>query len=183
MKSLSSLALIAMLLFACKLCSFTGNENKPTPTPTPTPQPLIYANDLLKQQLGQFTLVKHVTKEEMRKTATGFGVQLLDQSKDAGIGQYRSDKGKTAVLSVYSFSSPEAASAIVDQLERESREPKSRTAVISTTQTANGKRMEALGVIGRKMQAMVVWNNGYWFFMTLSDSIADARGLSQAVGY
>ena len=183
MKSLSSLALIAMLLFACKLCSFTGNNNKPTPTPTPTPQPLIYANDLIKQQLGQFTLVKHVTKEELKKTASGFGVELLNQSNDAGVGEYRSAKGKTALLSVYSFSSPEAASAIVDKLETEGRNPKSRTAIISNTQTANGKRMEALGMVGRKMQAMVVWNNGYWFFMTMSDSIADARALSQAVGY
>jgi hypothetical protein len=124
-----------------------------------------------------------VTKEEMRKTATGFGVQLLDQAKDAGVGDYRSDKGKTAILSVYSFSSPESASSIVDQLEREGRNPKSRTAIISNTQTANGKRMEALGMVGRKLQAMVVWNNGYWFFMTMSDSIADARALSEAVGY
>jgi len=182
-KSLSSLALIAMLLCACKLCSFTGNNNKPTPTPPPTPQPLIYANDLIKQQLGNFSLVKHVTKEEMRKTASGFGVQLLNQSNDAGIGEYRSDKGKTALLSVYSFSSPESASSIVDQLEREGRNPKSRTAIISNTQTAHGKRMEALGMVGRKLQAMVVWNNGYWFFMTMSDSIADARALSEAVGY
>ena len=183
MKSLSSLALIAMLLFACKLCSFTGNNNKPAPTPTPTPQPLIYANDLIKQQLGNFSLVKHVTKEEMRKTASGFGVQLLNQANDAGVGEYRSDKGKAALLSVYSFSSPESASSIVDQLEREGRNPKSRTAIISNTQTAHGKRMEALGMVGRKLQAMVVWNNGYWFFMTMSDSIADARALSEAVGY
>ena len=183
MKSFSSLALIAVMLFACKLCSFTGNSNKPTPTPTPTPQPLLYANDLIKQRLGEFNLIKHSTKEEMRKTATGFGIQLLDQAKDAGVGEYRSDKGKTALLSVYSFSSPESASSIVDQLEREGRNPKSRTAIISNTQTANGKRMEALGMVGRKLQAMVVWNNGYWFFMTMADGIADARALEKAVGY
>ena len=183
MKSLSSLALIAILLFACKLCSFTGNENKPAPTPTPTPQPLLYANDIIKQQLGDFSLVKHTTKEEMRKTASGFGIELLNQAQDAGVGEYRSAKGKTAILSVYSFSSPESASSIVDQLEQEGRNPKSRTAIISNTQTANGKRMEALGLVGRKIQAMVVWNNGYWFFMTMSDGIADARALEKAVGY
>jgi len=43
--------------------------------------------------------------------------------------------------------------------------------------------MEGLGLVGRKMQAMVVWNNGYWFFMTMSDGIADARALEKAVGY
>jgi hypothetical protein len=171
------------MLFACKLCSFTGNNNKPTPTPTPTPQPLLYANDLIKQRLGDFSLVKHATKEEMRKTATGFGIQLLNQANDAGVGDYRSDRGKSALLSVYSFSSPESAASIVDQLEREARNPKSRTAVISNTQTANGKRLEALGVVGRKSQAMVVWNNGYWFFMTMSDGIAEARALEKAVGY
>jgi hypothetical protein len=182
-KSLSSLALIVVMLFACKLCSFTGNNNKPTPTPTPTPPPMLYAADIIKQQLGSFSLIKHSTKEEMRKTATGFGIQLLDQAQDAGVGQYRADKGKTAILSVYSFSSPQAASSIVDQLEQEARNPKSHTAVISNTQTANGKRLEALGMVGRKLQAMVVWNNGYWFFMTMSDGIAEARALEKAVGY
>jgi len=184
MKSLSSLALIVVMLFACKLCSFTGtNNNKPTPTPTPTPQPMLYAADIIKQQLGSFTLVKHSTKEEMRKTASGFGIQLLNQAQDAGVGQYRSDKGKSAIISVYSFSSPQSAASIVDQLEQEGRNPKSRTAIISNTQTANGKRMEALGMVGRKLQAMVVWNNGYWFFMTMADGIADARALEKAVGY
>ncbi len=183
MKPLSTLALVGLLFFACKLCSLTGNQNKPAPTPTPTPQPMLYANDLIKQRLGQFNLIKHSTKDEMRKTATGFGVQLLDQAQDAGVGQYRSDKGKTAILSVYSFSSPQAASSIVDQLEKEGRDSKSRTAIISSTQTANGKRMEALGMVGRKLQAMVVWNNGYWFFMTMADGIADARALAEAVGY
>ena len=183
MKSLSSLALIAAVLFACKLCSFTGSDNKPAPTPTPTPQPLLYAGDLIKQQLGQFTLVKHATKEEMRKTASGFAVQLLNQANDAGVGNYRSDAGKTVLLSVYSFSTPQAASSIVDQLEQEGRNPKSREAIISNNQTANGKRLEVLSMAGRKRQAMVVWNNGYWLFMTISDEIADARALEKAVGY
>ncbi|HEY8204825.1 MAG TPA: hypothetical protein VIF81_08875, partial [Pyrinomonadaceae bacterium] len=118
MKSISTLALIGLLLFACKLCSFTGNKNTPPPAPSPTPRPMLYAADLLKQRLGSFTLVKHTTREEMRKTASGFGVQLLDQSNDAGVGEYRSDAGKTVVLSVYSFSSPQSASSIIDQLER-----------------------------------------------------------------
>ena len=182
MKSLSSLALIAMVLFACKLCSLTGNDNKPTSSPTPTPQPLLYAGDLIKQRLGEFSLIKHATKEEMKKTASGFGVQLLNQANDAGVGEYRSDEGKTALLSVYSFATPQGASAIVDQLEQEGRNPKSRTAIISSTQTANGKRLEALGMLGRKRQAMVVWNNGYWLFMAISAGIADARALEKAVG-
>jgi hypothetical protein len=184
MKTLSTLALIGMLFFACKLCSFTGaNNNKPEPTSTPTPQPMLYAGDLIKQQLGHFSLIKHSTKEEMKKTASGFGVQLLSQANDAGVGQYRADNGKTVILSVYSFSSPQSASSLIDQLEREGRDSKSKTAIIKSTQTANGKRIEALGLVGRKLQAMVVWNNGYWFFMTMGDSMVEATALADAVGY
>lgn len=184
MKSVSTLALIGMLFFACKLCSFTGeNKNTPPPTPTPTPRPMLYAADLIKQQLGKFSLVKHSTKEEMRKTASGFGVRLLDQASDAGVGAYRSDAGKTVVLSVYSFPTDQGASSIIDQMEREARNPKSTNVVVKTTPTSNGKRLEALGTSGRKLQGMIVWNNGNWFFMTMADSLNDARALADAVGY
>jgi hypothetical protein len=87
------------------------------------------------------------------------------------------------LLSVYSFSSPQTASSIIDQLERESRAPKSKTVIIKTTPTTNGKRLEALGVVGRKLKAMIVWNNGNWFFMTMSDTMTDATALGEAVGY
>ncbi|HEV8588686.1 MAG TPA: hypothetical protein VGQ72_07395 [Pyrinomonadaceae bacterium] len=183
MKSISTLALIGLLFFACKLCSFTGNKNTPPPAPSPTPRPMLYAADLIKQRLGSFTLVKHTTREEMRKTASGFGVQLLDQSNDAGVGEYRSDSGKTVLLSVYSFSSQQTASTLIDDLEREARAPKSRTVIIKSSQTSNGKRLEALGLVGRKLQGMIVWNNGYWFFMTMSESLSEARTLADAVGY
>ena len=184
MKSLSTLALIGMLFFACKLCSFTGNNNNtPKPTPSPTPRPMLYAADLIKQRLGSFNLIKHSTKEEIRKTASGFGIQLLDQSSDAGVGQYRSDSGKTVLLSVYSFASEQSASSLVDQLEREGRESKSKNVILKSSQTANGKRLEAMGLMGRKLQGMIVWNNGNWFFMTMSDSLQDARALADAVGY
>ena len=184
MKSLSTLALLGLLFFACKLCSFTGaNDNKPQPTPTPTPQPMLYAGDLIKQQLGRFSLVKHSTKEEMKKTASGFGVQLLNQANDAGVGQYRADNGKMVILSVYSFTNPQSAASLLDQLEREGRDSKSKTTIIKTTQTAGGKRLEALGIVGRKLQTMVVWNNGNWFFMTMGDSMVEATALADAVGY
>ena len=183
MKSISTLALIALLFFACKLCNLSGNQNTPPPRPTPTPRPMLYAADMIKQQLGSFTLVKHVTREEMKKSASGFGVQLLNQSNDAGVGQYRSDAGKTVLLSVYSFSSEQTASTVMDQLEQESKQRGSRTIIIKNTQTDHGKRVEAIGVIGGKVQGMVVWNNGDWFFMTLADSLSDARSLADAVGY
>jgi hypothetical protein len=183
MKSLSTLALIAMLFFACKLCDFSGNKNTPPPSPTPTPRPMLYAADLIKQQLGSYSLVKHVTREEMKKTASGFGVQLLNQSSDAGVGQYRSSAGKTALLSVYSFSSEQTSNDVMNQLEQESKNKSSRTVILKNTPTDHGKRIEAIGLIGGKIQGMVVWNNGFWFFMTMSDSLTDARGLADAVGY
>jgi len=183
MKSISTLALIALLFFACKLCNLSGNQNTPAPNPTPTPRPMLYAADMIKQQLGSFSLVKHVTREEMKKTASGFGVQLLNQSNDAGVGQYRSTAGKTVLLSVYSFSSAQTATNVMDQLEEESKQRGSKTIIIKNTPTDHGKRLEAIGVIGGKVQGMVVWNNGYWFFMTLADNLSDARSLADAVGY
>ena len=183
MKSISTLALVAMLFFACKLCNFTGNKNTPPPRPTPTPRPMLYAADLIKQQLGSYSLIKHVTREEMKKTASGFGVQLLNQANDAGVGQYRSETGKTALLSVYSFSTEATASQVMTQLEQESKNRSSKTVILKNTQTDHGKRIEAIGLISGKVQGMVVWNNGYWFFMTMSDSLSDARALADAVGY
>jgi hypothetical protein len=183
MKSVSTLALIAMLFFACKLCNFSANNNTLPPRPTPTPRPMLYAADLIKQQLGSYSLVKHVTREEMKKSASGFGVQLLNQSSDAGVGQYRSETGKTALLSVYSFSSEQTSTDVMNQLEQESKNRSSRTVILKNTPTDHGKRIEAIGLIGGKIQGMVVWNNGYWFFMTMSDSLTDARSLADAVGY
>src|SRR2546423_7093151 len=183
MKSISTLALIALLFFACKLCNLSGNQNTPAPNPTPTPRPMLYAADMIKQQLGSFSLVKHVTREEMKKTASGFGVQLLNQANDAGVGQYRSGSGKSALLSVYSFSTEQTATEVMNQLEQESKNKSSRTVILKNTQTDHGKRIEAIGLIGGKIQGMVVWNNGDWFFMTMSDSLSDARSLADAVGY
>ena len=172
------------MLFACKLCSFTGaNNNKAGPAATPTVQPMLYANDLIKQQLGNFSLVTHSTKEQMRKTASASGTQLLNQASDAGVGEYRSEKGKTVLLTLYSFSTPQAASNLVDQMERDGRDAKSKSTILKTTQTANGKRLEAIGVVERKVKSMVIWSNGYWFFMTIGDSMTDATALADAVGY
>ena len=182
MKSFSSLATIALLLFACKLCSFTGTHEPPVATPTPTPRPLLYAGDLIKQQLGTFTLVKHTTREEMRKAARGFGSTLLDKSNDAGIGEYRSDQGTTVLLWVVSFSTRETVDAAMDEFEKDMRQSKKWT-LVSTNTTERGKRLESLGVLNGKASGMVLWNNGQWLFMTLGDGLSEARSLADAVGY
>lgn len=182
MKSISSLAIIAVMLFACKLCSFTGTNNPPVATPTPTPRPLLYAGDLIKQKLGTFTLVKHTTREEMRKAARGFGSTLLDKSNDAGVGEYRSDKAQTVLLWVFSFSSRETVDAAMDEFEKEMRRSKQWT-LVNTNTTERGKRLEALGVFKGKSTGMVLWNNGQWLFMTLGPGLSEARSLADAVGY
>src|SRR5436190_12543810 len=144
MKSISSLATIALLLFACKHGSFTGTHDHQvaTPTATPTPRPLLYAGDLIKQQLGTFTLVKHTTRDEMRKAARGFGSTLLDKSNDAGIGEYRSDKGKIVSLWVFSFSTRTTVDAAMDEFEKDMRQSKKWT-LVSTNTTERGKRLES----------------------------------------
>lgn len=184
MKSLSTLATIALLLFACKLCSLTGTNNPPiaTPTPTPTPRPLLYAGDIIKQRLGTFTLVKHSTREEMRKSARGFGSSLLDKSNDAGVGEYRSDKTQTVLLWVFSFSTRATADSAMDEFERDMRQSKKWT-LVKTDTTGTGKRLESLGVLNGKSSGMVLWNNGQWLFMTLGPGLSEARSLADAVGY
>jgi hypothetical protein len=182
MKSISSLATIALLLFACKLCSLTGTNNPPVATPTPTPRPLLYAGDLIKQRLGTFTLVRHSTREEMRTSAPAFGSSLLDKSNDAGVGEYRSDKSQTVLLSVFSFSTRATADSAMDEFERDMRQSKKWT-LVKTDNTENGKRLESLGVLNRKSSGMVLWNNGQWLFMTLGDGLSEARSLADAVGY
>jgi hypothetical protein len=184
MKSVSSLAIIAVLLFACKLCSLTSNHHPEasSPTPTPTPRPMLYAGDLIRQQLGQFVLVKHYTREEMRKAASGFGITLLGKSNDAGIGDYRSENAKTVVLSVYSFPTKETAESLIDQLETDMRSSRKWT-LVSNERLEHGKRLEALGVWNGKSSGMVIWNNGQWLFMTLGDGLSEARLLAGAVGY
>lgn len=184
MKSIPSVVIIVLLLFACKLCSFTGTkDNSPsTPTPTPTPRPLLYANDLIRQQLGPFVLIKHSTREEMRKTAAGFTATLVEKSNDAGIGVYRSDKIRSAILSVYSFPTRETVDSVVDHFQSDMRQSKKWT-LVKTAPAEQGKRLEALGVLNGKASGLVLWSNGQWLFMTTGDGLTEARLLADAVGY
>jgi len=184
MRSIPSLVIIVLLFFACKLCSFTANENSsiPTPTPTPTPRPLLFAGDLLRQQLGPFTLLKHSTRDEMRKTASGFGATLINRCNDVGVGEYRSDKIKSVLLSVYSFPSVATVDSIMDEFENDMRHSEQWT-LVKTDSTERGKRLEGLGVVNGKSSGMVLWNNGQWLFMTIGDGLSEARLLADAVGY
>ena len=181
MKSFTSLAIIGLLLFACKLCSFTGTHG-PSPGPTPTPQPLTYAGDLIRQQLGSFTLVKHLTREEMRKDTTGFRLTLINKSNDAGLGEYRSDTGKPVTLMVFSFASKEITSSVLAELEEDLRTSRHWRS-ITTGSTQHGKKLEGVRNDNGESQGIVIWNNGYWLFTAFAEDISVARSLFDSVGY
>jgi hypothetical protein len=182
MKSISTLAIIGLLFFACKLCSFTGNTNRPITTSSPSPS-LMYARDFIKQHPGRpYTLIKsHFDKEEIRKTATGFTVKLIENSNDTAGGEYEFYSGGTrsAVLMVCNYSNPETASSLVDEFEANMRSSRAWNSV-RTIPRQTGKRVE--GIDGRG-NGLVIWNNGYWVFLTIGKSLADVSSLADGVGY
>jgi len=179
-KPLSSLALIAVLLFACKLCSFTGNNNKPAPKPTPTPQPLMYAADFLKTRLGPFTLTKIRTRDELLKTARSEPSirKIVEKSNDSAIGSYESEKREPAILWVFSFPSPEVAASQFDDFEKDMRVTSWRN--VKTTNLEHGRRIEGTD---SKSRAAVIWTNGYWLFWAWSGDASLTDSLVGSVGY
>jgi len=180
-KSLSSLALIAVLLFACKLCSFTGNNNKPAPTPTPTPEPLMYAADILKTRLGPFTLSKIRTREEVLKSVSSEPAvrKLVDHASDTAIGSYKSENGEVVLLWVFSYPTPDLAESAFDDSEKD-MQGSHRWRNVKTTTLAHGRRIEGTD---SKSRAAVIWTNGYWFFWAWSDNPALTNSFVSSVGY
>lgn len=180
MKSLSTLAAIGLLFFACKLCSFTGNTNRPIPYPSPTPRPMMYAADLLKSKLGSFTVVKRRTRDELLKDSEGFIATILKRSNDAGIAEYKSETSQSLLLWVFSFPSPEAAASTFEEFEKDIK-GSYRWSGVRTTTTQRGKRIEG---IDSKARGAVIWTNGYWLFMTSArGGLSEASSLADAVGY
>jgi hypothetical protein len=179
-KSLSTLALIGLLFFACKLCSFTGNNNKPPPTPTPTPQPLMYAADFLKTKLGQFTLTKIRTRDELLKTTSSEPSirKIIEKASDSALGSYESEKRKPALIWIFSFPTPEVAASQFDDFEKDMRVTRWRN--LKTTNLAHGRRIEGTD---SKSRAAVIWTNGYWLFWAWSGDPALTDSLVDSVGY
>ena len=177
MKSVSSLTIIVLLFFACRLCNLTGSNNRAPSSPTPAA--LYYAADLIKPQLGQFKLNRSYTKEEARKTASGFAAKIIDQSTDAAGGEYKSSGGQFVALMVMAYSSTTTPGLLVDQIETDMRNAHAWKSVSAIPQH-NGKKVE--GVDGRG-NGLVIWNNGYWLFMTVGNSLPDATSLADSVGY
>ena len=177
MKSISTLAVIGLLLFACKLCSFTGNTNRTLPGSSPSTGS--YARDFIKPKLGSFTLIKSYTKEETRKTASGLAIKLLDQSEDAAAGEYKSDSVKSVVLMTCAYSSPDTPASLIDDMEKDMRRSSAWRTVTNVPQQS-GRRIEAEDSKGN---GLVIWNNGYWLFMTIGDSPSTTSSLADGVGY
>jgi len=187
MKSISSLATILLLIFACRMCNFTGSKSTPEPSSSPTsgsypsdsPTSKSYPSYYIKEQLGTFRLIKSYNKEETRKTASGFTLKFIDQSVDTATGEYKSSDVQDVVLMVASYSTTTLPASLVDEIETAMRaDPAWKTMKVIPTQV--GKRVE--GVDGRG-HSLVVWNTGYWVFMTAGSSPSDASSLADSVVY
>ena len=181
MKSLSTVAIVGLLFFACKLCSFSGNTNRPTPYSSPSPA-VNHARDFIKQHPGRpYTLVKSENKEETKRTSSGFARTLIDESNDAAAGEYRFYSGGTrsAVLLVCNYSNTTKPASLVDDLERQIR-ASTVWKTVRAIPKSSGKRIEA---VDAQDNGMVVWSNGAWIFLTIGKSLADATSLADGVGY
>jgi hypothetical protein len=159
------------------MCSFTGSEGTSQPSSSPTSAS--YPSDFIKEQLGPFRLSKSYNKEELRKTASGFTAKLIDQSADAAGGEYKSSNVQSVVLMATSYSTTSLPASLVDEIEAGMRAD-TAWKTMKATPTRNGRRVE--GVDGRG-NGLVIWNTGYWVFMTMGDRPFDASSLADNVGY
>lgn len=180
MKSITSLAVLGLLLFACKACNFSGNTNRETTDSSPSPASMMYARDFIKPQLGRFERQKgYLTKAEAQQNSSGFAVKAIEQAGDAAAGEYESDDSGTVALMACSFTGSSAPASLVDDAERELKNDSSWRSVRAIPKSS-GKRIEAVDSEGR---GMVLWNNGHWLFMSIGPSISEATGLADNVGY
>jgi hypothetical protein len=177
MKSVISLATIFLLIFACRICSFTGSKS--TPQASSSPRSVSYPSDLTRQQLGPFRLMHAYNKQELRKTASGFTLTLIDQSTDAAGGEYKSSDIQSVALMATSYPTTTLPAALVDQIETGLRAD-TAWKTVKAIPTQNGKRVE--GVDGQG-NSLVIWNSGYWVFLTVGSNPSAASSLADNVGY
>lgn len=180
MKSITSLAVIGLLFFACKLCSFSDNTNRPdsNSNSSPSSPSTSYARDFIKPEIGRFSRSKSYTKEELSKTASGFTVKMIAQSGDCAGGEYSGGSG-TAALMACSYSGSSVPAALIDEIEQEIKNDRGMRFVRAVPK-GSGKRVEATDSQGR---GVVAWNNDHWLFMTIGNSLSDTTALADAVGY
>lgn len=145
---------------------------------TNTPPSTVSARDLIKQNLGPFTLVKTMGREDIQKVSSGETLTMLNKADDVAAGSYRSSTNQYLSLFVFRYPSRATAADQVDTFERSTQGLGWRDS--RTTQQANGKRIQAQSVNGG---AFVLWNNGSWLFITYAPTVADAVLLADSVGY
>lgn len=179
MKTISTLAAIGLLFFACKVCSSGNNNRRIDLDVSPSPRNLMYARDFIKPELGPFTLVKSYDKAEARKTASGSAIKFIDQSTDTVAAEYKSSDVRSAVLMVCSYSNTATPASLVAEMERDMRRSTAWRSINNVPRT-NGTRIEGEDSKGN---GLVIWNNGFWLFMTIGKSLSDATSLANSVGY
>ena len=68
--AVAAFSILRINYWSSRTSSYTPSYSS-TPTPTPTPRPSIYAKELIKPTLGSFTLIKTMTREDVRKVSSG----------------------------------------------------------------------------------------------------------------
>lgn len=149
----------------------------PTPTPTPKVQS-IYAKELIKPTLGSFTLIKAMTRDDVRKVSSGEMLDVIQQANDVAAGAYKSSDGQTLSLIVSSYPTSNRPAQFVELMEKSTQGSSFRSS--RTIQKDTGKRVEAESNRG---DGMVVWNNGFWLFIAWGPTLSDAVALADAFGY
>jgi hypothetical protein len=178
MKLFTTLATLCLLFFACKLCSFSDNTNRSNSNSSPSSQSTMYSREFIKPELGRFSRSKSYAKEDLRKTASGFTVKMIEQSGDCAGGEYSGGSG-TAALMACSYSGSSVPTALIEEIEQEIKNDRGMRFVRAVPK-GSGKRVEATDGQGR---GVVAWNNGHWLFMTIGNSLSDTTALADAVGY
>ena len=178
MKSISTLAVVGLLFFACKLCSVSDNTNRPNSNSSPSSPSTLDAREFIKPELGRFRLSKSYTKEELSKTASGFTVKMIAQSGDCAGGEYSNGSG-TAALMACSYSGSSVPVALIDEIEQEIKNDQGMR-LVRAAPDSSGKRVEATDSQGR---GVVTWHlhRHDWLFMTIGKSMSDATALADAV--
>ncbi len=178
MKSITALAVIGLLLFACKLCSLSNNSNQPNLNSSPSASGKSFARDYIKPEYGRFRLSKSYTREEARKTASGFTVKMIEQSRDAAAGEYSAGTETTALM-VCAYSSSSVPTALIDDLEQQIKNDRGMRLVRSIPDST-GKRVEATDSQGR---GVVGWSNGHWLFIAIGPNFSDTTSLANTLGF
>jgi hypothetical protein len=139
---------------------------------------MMYAGEFVKPELGRFSRSKSYTKEELRKTASGFTVKMIEQAGDCAGGEYSGGSGPAALMAC-SYSGSSVPATLIDEIEEQIKNDRGMR-FVRAVPTSSGKRFEATDPRGR---GVVAWNNGHWLFMTIGNSLSDTTALADAVGY